>query len=237
MNKRLTFVLAFMLIAASTWAQVVFCSNEQFKAHRHFLNEVVGIDFKIPKGFYIVNTHAGSSYFKPDSVACDPRFLAGGLALTENQDCLLAFPFERLYSWPQMFRRNERCLMNTARLFSSQAGTAAKEQIITDGKLCGGADSIVISEVKHKKDNGYGHDTQVTILMNKNGYFPMYFRLFFNEEGLKHKEQTVRSVLKAARYTKNKGFKINENGYWSEAKFRKEHRYSRYFADNLSVDD
>lgn len=220
-----------LCIATGSKAQWSFEDEAQFKAHAQYLKDVVGIEMGVPKDFYVMDINNSKAYFMPNEGA-DGRFMAGGFALSGNKDCLLVYPYEAIFTMDKNTLKQDYGIKATAELFARTAGAEAKNTVYTDGKRCGGADTIIVSEFKHAEQNVYGHNTQVTILMTKKGYLPMYFRLLFNPRGLQHKEATIKEVLRVMKYTPNDSFLRKSEGkkdYWPEAEYRVRNGLEKYF--------
>lgn len=241
-NKVIT-ALALFLMTLNTWAQESFKTTEQFRAYSHFLKDSVGIEIGIPSDFHIMPIMNGKEFFldfKGKDWFWDARFGAGGIALSSNKDCMLVYPFEEMLSWSYSHHTPYLLnMMTLTKIYAQKAGAKEQTRIITDGKLCGGADSVIISEFKQPTKNYYYQDYQVTILMTKKGYLPMYFRLFFTEDGLKHKDKTIDEVIKSMKYIDDKGFeekaKRAKNIYWPIDNFYKTHDYEKYFTETLDL--
>lgn len=241
-NKVIT-ALALFLMTLNTWAQESFKTTEQFRAYSHFLKDSVGIEIGIPSDFHIMPIMNGKEFFldfKGKDWFWDARFGAGGIALSSNKDCMLVYPFEEMLSWSYSHHTPYLLnMMTLTKIYAQKAGAKEQTRIITDGKLCGGADSVIISEFKQPTKNYYYQDYQVTILMTKKGYLPMYFRLFFTDGGLKHKDATIDAVLKTMKYTEYSGFvgkvKNSTSIYWPIDDFYKKHDYEKYFTDSLDL--
>ncbi len=160
--------------------------------------------------------------------------------MSSNKDCMLVYPFEETLSWS--YNHHTPYLLNMmtlTKIYAQKAGAKEQTRIITDKKLCGGADSVIISEFRQPTKNHYYQDYQVTILMTKKGYLPMYYRLFFTEDGLKHKDATIDAVLRTMKYTEYAGFvKKAEKAkhiYWPINEFYKKHGYEKYFTDTTDL--
>lgn len=241
-NKVIT-TLAILLAATSTWAQESFKTTEQFGAYAHFLKDSVGIEMRVPAGFHVMPTIDSKEYFlnfKGKDWFWDARYGAAGIALSSNKDCMLVYPFEEMLSWS--YNHHTPYLLNMmtlTKIYAQRAGAKEQTRIITDGKLCGRADSVIISEFRHPTKNYYHQDYQVTLLMTKKGYLPMYFRLFFTEEGLKHKDTTIDAVLQAMNYTEYSGFvekaQKAKDIYWPIDEFYEKHDYEKYFAQTTEL--
>ena len=237
-------IFTFVLLAAVTSARaqlLEFTSKEQFKAYCSFLKDSVGISMKMPKGFYVVTSLNNEIWFNSDNNG-DFRNVMSGLALTENQDRLIVYPFLRGYVSLCLQPCEQLSLLSTVNLFARDAVAPPIVKIMTDGKLCGGADSVVIAEFRHKVKNQYMQDTEVDVLINKKNYIPAFFRILFSEKGLKEKDSTIRSILKSVRYTSYDGFlekarKSKSTLYFPIDKYLIDHKLSKYFATSLHDDE
>lgn len=197
----------------------------------------------LPEGFYImpgIKNEDSFLIFNNKYASKDISYTAGGIALSANKDCMLVYPYEERFAWHYYFHTTyDVNMLSTAKRFAKEAGAKEHTRIITGGKLCGGADSVIISEFKQPTKNYYYQDYQVTILMTKKGYLPMYFRLFFTEEGLKHKDKTIDEVIKSMKYIDDKGFeekaKRAKNIYWPIDNFYKAHGYEKYFKETFDL--
>ena len=231
MEKKIITLAMLLCIAIGAKAQFCFNNETQFKAHAQYLKDVVGIEMGVPKDFYVMDINNSEAYFMPNEGA-DGRFMAGGFALSGNKDCLLVYPNEAIFTIDKNTLKQDYGIKATAEIFARTAGAEAQNAVYTDGKRCGGADTILVSEFKHTEQNVYGHNTQVTILMAKKGYLPMYFRLFFNPRGLQHKDATIKEVLRVMKYTPNDDFLRKSEGkivYWPEAEYRVRNGLEKYF--------
>lgn len=231
MEKKIITLAMLLCIAIGAKAQFCFNNETQFKAHAQYLKDVVGIEMGVPKDFYVMDINNSDAYFMPNEGA-DGRFMAGGFALSGNKDCLLVYPNEAIFTMDKNTLKQDYGIKATAEIFARTAGAEAQNTVYTDGKRCGGADTILVSEFKHTEQNVYGHNTQVTILMAKKGYLPMYFRLFFNPRGLQHKDATIKEVLRVMKYTPNDDFLRKSEGkivYWPEAEYRVRNGLEKYF--------
>ena len=231
MEKKIITLAMLLCIAIGAKAQFCFNNETQFKAHAQYLKDVVGIEMGVPKDFYVMDINNSDAYFMPNEGA-DGRFMAGGFALSGNKDCLLVYPNEAIFTIDKNTLKQDYGIKATAEIFARTAGAEAQNTVYTDGKRCGGADTILVSEFKHTEQNVYGHNTQVTILMAKKGYLPMYFRLFFNPRGLQHKDATIKEVLRVMKYTPNDDFLRKSEGkivYWPEAEYRVRNGLEKYF--------
>lgn len=242
MKKIIIFTFVLLTAVTSSWAQILeFTSKEQFKAYCGFLKDSVGINMKIPKGFYVVTALNNEIWFNSDNNG-DFRNVMSGLALTENQDRLIVYPFLRGYVSLCLEPNKQLSLLSTVNLFARDAVAPPIVKIITDGKLCGGADSVVIAEFRHKVKNRYMQDTEVDVLINKKNYIPAFFRILFSEKGLKEKDSTIRAILKSVRYTSYDGFLEKAKNskstlYFPIDKYLIDHKLSKYFATSLHDDE
>lgn len=242
MKKIIIFTFVLLTALTSARAQLLeFTSKEQFKAYCGFLKDSVGINMKMPKGFYVVTSLNNEIWFNSDNNG-DFRNVMSGLALTENQDRLIVYPFLRGYVSMCLEPNKQLSLLSAVNLFARDAVAPPKTTILTDGKLCGGADSVVIAEFRHKVKNRYMQDTEVDVLINKKNYIPAFFRILFNEKGLKEKDSTIRAILKSVRYTSYDGFlekakKHRSEWYWPIYDYLRDHKLSKYFATSLYDDE
>lgn len=236
--KKLSLLLL-LCIALKSYAQ--FNDYFQYKALSAYAKQTYGLEMGIPKDMYVMSVPDQDRWNNEKSH--NPFITGGGIALKEDKNCMLVYPFiETMYLACQDSHTTNKKYMNigyTARILADSAHAKATEKVLTNPGLCGGADTIIISELKLSPSSvkttptcDYKFNTQVNILMCKKGFLPMVFRIYFNQEGLKHKDQTIDQVLQVMKFGNRNDFiekkrKDNKNGNFK--KFLKENGYAKYF--------
>lgn len=234
-------LISFLLLCTTIQSYAQFNDFFQYKALAAYANATYGLEMGIPKDMYVMTYTDAETW--TDRNLHNPYIKGGGMALAEDKNSMIVFPFIELMGqrccatdWTD---KNYMNIGFIAKVLADSTHTTATNQVLTNSKLCGGADTIIISEMtinpscsKRNPVCNYQFSKQVNILMSKKGFLPMYFRLYFNKEGVKHKSQTIANVLQVMKFGNKNDFierKRKDQQYGNFKTFLKENNYTKYF--------
>lgn len=232
-------MLLLLCISLHTYAQ--FNDYFQYKALSAYAKQTYGLEMGIPKNMYVMSVPDQERWNNEKSH--NPFITGGGIALSEDKNYMLVYPLiETMWLGCQATDTTSKKYMNigyTARVLADSAHAKYTGKVLSNSGLCGVADTIIISELKICPSSAkttptcnYKFNTQVNILMCKKDFLPMVFRIYFNQEGLKHKDQTIDQVLQVMKFGNRNDFiekKRKDNKYGNFKKFLKENGYAKYF--------
>lgn len=229
-------ILLFLLLCFALQSHAQFNDYFQYKALSAFAKQTYGLEMGIPKGMFIMQYSDEQEWIEGKNN--NPYIKGGGLALAEDKNSMIVYPsIETLFlhcletSWIDKKYDN---ISYIAKVLADSSHTQAANRVLTNTKFCGGADTIIISEMKLSPNkcnknptHSYQFNTQVNILMHKKGFIPMYFRLYFNGEGAKHKEHIINETLSAMKFGKKRCLAEQKAKTFKE--FLKENNFDKYF--------
>lgn len=225
------------ITSISIHAQMEFKNYFQYKELAKKWNQELGIDIGIPQGFHISEFDFinANPLHDPKSFGIKAEEAPGGVIFSENKDIMIFYPFIEMQVWPyQQKNLNmefQKGIMHLCTYLETSLQTPAKHKILTYTKLCGNADSIIISKQEINTPNALNYTSITSIFIKKENYIPLYFRVFFNNNSKPNADKVVGKLLHVISYKKGSNYKTLKENYkkYSTIDFAKEEDCNSFY--------
>lgn len=229
--KRVLFLLLMALALNSN--ATTFDDIYQFKSLAKFAKSELGLKMRIPQGFYVMRLNY-VDFMAPSSGGFYDSW--SGVAFSEDKNALIVYSNIALIAAAahpsEWHNRGLTGLIDIPHKIAKGTGQNADIKVITDSRLCGKADSVIIYEQQISSVNRFDFCMQIHVYANKRGYVPIIFKLLLTKQGLAKKEKYIRLALNSIKFGNRTDYvekRKKDSMYFPLKRYLTEHNLLRYF--------
>ncbi len=232
-----------LVIVISTIASINIFAQREFKNYFQYKelakkwNQELCMNIGIPQGFHISEFDPinDNPLREPKSFCIKAEEAPGGVVFSENKDIMIFYPCIEMQLWPYQQKiadmEYQKGIMHLCKYLETSLHTPAKHKVLTHTKLCGHADSIIISQQAIDTPNVLKYTSVTSIYIKKEHYIPLYFRVFFNNVSKQNADKVVGKLLNVIRYNKVSNYKALKENYqkYTTIDFEKKEKQNSFY--------